>query len=138
MQRFEIIDHTADIGIRSYGNDLSEAFANSAYGMFSLMADLEGLGDDIRREIEVDSYDQEALLVTWLNELLYLFDVEHIIFNRFEIINLSKKRLQAIAYGETIDLSRHDLKTSIKAATYHMLMIEKNDEGFKTQVILDI
>ena len=138
MKRFEIIDHTADIGIISYGSDLSEAFANSAYGMFSLMADLEGLGSDIRREIEVDAYDQEALLVTWLNELLYLFDVEYIIFNRFEIINLSKKRLQAFAYGETIDLSRYSLKTSIKAATYHMLMIEKNDEGFKTQVILDI
>ncbi len=138
MQRFEIIDHTADIGIISYGNDLSEAFANSAYGMFSLVTDLEGVNNDICQEIEIEAYDQEALLVSWLNELLYIFDVEFIIFNKFDIINLSLKRIQAKAYGEKVDLSRHQLKTSIKAATYHMLMIEKNDEGFKTQVILDI
>ncbi len=138
MQRCEIIDHTADIGIISYGNDLSEAFANSAYGMFSLMTDLEGVGNDICQEIEVEAFDQEALLVSWLNELLYIFDVEFIIFNKFDIINLSLKRIQAKAYGEKVDLSRHQLKTSIKAATYHLLMIEKNDDGFKTQVILDI
>jgi SHS2 domain-containing protein len=135
--RFEVIDHTADVGIIAYGSDLKEAFANSAYGMFSLMADLDGVREKVSRNINVHSTDREALLVDWLNELLYLFDVEHIIFKRFEITALSQNRLQARVYGEKVDASRHQLKTAVKAATYHMLKIEKN-EGVKVRFILDI
>lgn len=137
MPRFEVIDHTADVGIVAYGKDLKEAFANAAFGMFSLIADLEKVRGSISREIDVQSTDQEALLVDWLNELLYLFDVEHIIFKRFEITALSQKKLKAKVYGEKIDTSRHQLKTAVKAATYHMLKIEKN-KGVRVQFILDI
>jgi len=135
--RFEVIDHTADVGIVAYGKDLKEAFANAAFGMFSLIANLEKVRGSISREIDVQSTDQEALLVDWLNELLYLFDVEHIIFKRFEITALSQKKLKAKVYGEKIDTSRHQLKTAVKAATYHMLKIEKN-KGVRVQLILDI
>ena len=137
MPRFEVIDHTADVGIIAYGSDLKEAFANSAYGMFSLIADLDGVKEKVSRKVDVRSTDQEALLVDWLNELLYLFDVEHVIFKRFEITALSRNRLQARVYGEKVDTSRHQLKTGVKAATYHMLKIEKNKEA-KVQFILDI
>jgi SHS2 domain-containing protein len=137
VPRFEVIDHTADVGIIAYGSDLKEAFANSAYGMFSLIADLDGVNEDVSRDIDVRSTDREALLVDWLNELLYLFDVEHIIFKRFAITALSQKRLRAKVYGEKVDTSRHQLKTAVKAATYHMLKIEKN-EGVKVRFILDI
>jgi SHS2 domain-containing protein len=137
VPRFEVIDHTADVGIIAYGSDLKEAFANSAYGMFSLVADLDGVKEKVSRKVDIQSTDQEALLVDWLNELLYLFDVEHIIFKRFEITALSQNRLQARAYGEKIDTSRHQLKTAIKAATYHMLKVE-NNKGAKVQFILDI
>ena len=137
MRRFEVIDHTADVGIIAFGSNLKEAFANSAYGMFSLIANLDGVKENVSRKVDIKSSDQEALLVDWLNELLYLFDVKHIIFKRFEIMALSQKRLQARVYGEKVDKSRHQLKTAIKAATYHMLKIEKN-EGVKVQFILDI
>jgi SHS2 domain-containing protein len=137
VPRFEVIDHTADVGIIAYGSDLKEAFANSAYGMFSLIADLDGVREEVSREVDVQATDQEALLVDWLNELLYLFDVEHIIFKRFEVTNLSQNRLQAKVYGDKIDTSRHQLKTAVKAATYHMLKIERN-KGVKVQFILDI
>ena len=137
MPRFEVIDHTADVGILAYGSDLKEAFSNAAYGMFSLIADLEGVEEKVNRKVDVHSTDQEALLVDWLNELLYLFDVEHIIFSKFEISYLSQNRLKAKVYGEKIDTSRHQLKTAVKAATYHMLKIEMN-QGVKVQFILDI
>jgi SHS2 domain-containing protein len=137
VARFEVIDHTADAGIIAYGSDLKEAFANSAYGMFSLIADLDGVKEKVNRKIDVKSTDQEALLVDWLNELLYLFDVKHIIFKRFNITALSQNRLQAKVYGEKVDPSRHQLNTAIKAATYHMLKIERN-KGVKVQFILDI
>ncbi len=135
--KFEIIDHTADIGIMAYGKNEKEVFANSAYAMFSLIADLDGVAESIRREVEVTATDQETLLASWLNELLYLFDAEQIIFKSFEVIDLGEQRLRAIARGERVDLSRHKLKTQVKAATYHMLKVEKED-GFKAQVILDV
>ena len=137
MKRFKTIDHTADIGIVAYGSDLNEAFANAAYGMFSLIADLDSIRESLHLDIEVEASDNEALVVDWLNELLYIFDVEHVIFSRFEIVHLNEKRLQARAYGEKIDLSRHRLKRGVKAATYHMLKIER-ENGFSIRVILDI
>lgn len=138
MVRFEVIDHTADVGIIAYGKDLKEAFANAAYGMFSQIADLEGVKEEVERDIIIQSSDQEALLVDWLNELLYLFDVDHIIFSRFEITELSPKSLQAAVYGERIDTLRHQLKTPVKAATYHMLKVETKKNGARVQFILDI
>jgi SHS2 domain-containing protein len=132
-----LIEHTADAGIIGYGSDLKEAFANTAYGMFSLIADLEGLHNDFSRDIDVHAPDQEALLVTWLNELIYTFDVDRVILDVFEITALSENRLQARVYGEKIDLSRRQPKTAVKAATYHSLVIEEGD-GVRTQVILDI
>jgi SHS2 domain-containing protein len=137
MARFEILDHTADVGIVAHGDGLEEAFANAAYGMFSLMADLDRVGEGLHREIDVEALDQEALLVAWLNELLYLSDVDLAIFRRFEISSISEGRLRAMVYGEKIDTSRHHLKTPVKAATYHLLKIER-ENGCRVQVILDI
>lgn len=137
MTRFELFDHTADVGIVAYGSDLKEAYANVAYGMFSLIADLKEVHEEIQRDIDIQALDRESLVVDWLNELLYIFDVDQVIFSRFEITALSQSQLRAKAYGEKIDTSRHQLKTEVKAATYHLLKVEKGN-GFKIQVILDI
>lgn len=137
VKRFEIIDHTADIGIAAYGTDLEAAFANAAYGLFSLMVELEGVGDDLCHEVEVTAGDREDLLVAWLNELIYLFEVENVLFRRFEIGELTETRLSASCYGEKIDPRRHKIKTAVKAATCHMLKVDEGD-GFRVQVLFDI
>jgi len=136
VKRFDIIEHTADVGIMAYGADLKEAFANAAHAMFTLIADLDGVREEICRRIEVRAEDQESLLVSWLNELLYLFDVEGIIFKRFEFMELGENSLEAEGYGELIDTTRHSLKAGVKAATYHMLQIAKED-GYNVRVIFD-
>ena len=138
-KRFEVIDHTADIGIAAYGADLKEAFANVAYGLFSLMVDLEGVGDDSCHQVEVTAEDRSELLVSWLNELIYLFEVESVLFKRFEISELGETRLRAMCYGERIDPQRHRIKVGFKAATYHMLRVEgESEKGFRVQVLFDI
>ena len=137
MPDFEVIDHTADIGIIAYGKDKGEVFVNAAYGMFSLVIELEGVADEACYNIEVSADDEESLLVTWLNEILYLFDVEGVIFKRFEVVELEECRLQANAYGEKFDPSRHELKMQIKAATYYLLKLEKGN-GFKAKIIFDV
>ena len=137
MERFDIIEHTADTGIVAYGADLREAFTNAAYAMFTLIADVEQIKPSVCHEVEVKAEDQEGLLVRWLNELLYLFDVERIIFSHFEIMELDETHLKAKAYGEPIDMLRHSLRAGVKAATYHMLKIER-DNGCRVQVIFDL
>jgi SHS2 domain-containing protein len=137
VKRFEVIEHTADIGIVAYGTDLKEAFANVAYGVFSLITDLDKVRETVCQEVEVAAEEQESLVVVWLNELIYLMDTENMLFKRFEISELSDTRLKAWSYGEKMDPHRHNLKMGVKAATYHMLQIEK-DELYRIQVILDV
>lgn len=136
-KRFEVIDHTADIGIAAYGANLREAFANAAYALFSLMVDLGNVADVLCCKAEVTAENREDLLVAWLNELIYLFEVENVLFQRFEIDEISETRLRASCYGEKIDPERHRIKMAVKAATYHMLKVEKGD-GCRVQVLFDI
>ena len=134
---FEILDHTADVGIIAYGADMSQAFANAARGLFSLITELDDVEEVLHRDIELTATDEESLLVEWLNELVYQFDTENIIFKRFDIIQLDNTHLKARSYGEKADSSKHKLKTGVKAATYHMLKVGKGDVC-KVQVLFDI
>lgn len=134
---FEVLEHTADIGIIAYGADLKEAFANAGKGLFSLMVDLDSVQESLEREIEVAAQDMESLLVEWLNELIYLFDAEHLLFKRFDITELERGRLRGKGFGEPVDPGRHEIHIGVKAATYHQLRIE-SDHGYRFQVIFDI
>ncbi|MEJ2738470.1 MAG: archease [Dehalococcoidia bacterium] len=138
VKTFEVLDHTADIGIIAYGNDIRQVFANAAAGMASLIVDLDEIDDHIHRDIELKSYDDENLLVEWLNELLYIFDVEHLLFKRIEVDNLHNSKIEARCYGDKIDFQRHRIKREIKAATYHMLTLGKKDALYSAQIIFDI
>jgi len=134
---FEVIDHTADVGVVAYGADLGRAFANAARGLFSLVTELDSVAEVISRDLELAAPDREDLLVAWLNELIYLFDTEHLLFKRFEV-TVFGNRLKARVYGEKVDSSRHRLKTGVKAATYHLLEVSKDDGGYRVRVIFDI
>jgi len=134
---FEILNHTADVGIVAYGANMKEAFVNAARGLFSLITELDDIEEVVYRDIELSAPDQESLLVEWLNELIYLFDAENIVFKRFDISQLSQTQLKARSYGHEVDSSRHKLKTGVKAATYHMLKVETNN-GSRVQVLFDI
>ncbi len=136
-KEFEIINHTADVGIIAYGADMNEAFANAAKALFSLITELDDVEEVMHRDIELTAPDQESLLVEWLNELIYLFDAENMLFKRFDVTQLSQTQLKARSYGHKVDSSKHKLKTGVKAATYHMLKIDKSNGG-KVQVLFDI
>jgi len=136
MKRFRLIEHTADVGLVAYGETLAEAFANAAFGMFSIITDLDGVQEAESRRVEITADDWEGLLFEWLNTLIYFFDVEMLLFKRFNIIELDGCCLKAICYGEKCDPSRHHLKTGVKSATYHMLKVD--GEKNQVQVIFDV
>ena len=136
MKRYRLIEHTADVGLIAYGSTLAEAFGNAAYGMFSIIAKLGTVRETESRQLEVNDNDLEGLLFEWLNSLIYFFDVEMLLLKRFEISNLAENRLKAICYGEKYNPSRHQLKTGVKSATYHMLKVDRDKN--EVQVIFDI
>jgi SHS2 domain-containing protein len=136
IKRYELIEHTADMGLKAYGNNLAEVFANAAYGMFSIIAELDDVKEKEKRHIEIKGDDKEGLLFEWLNTLLYYFDVEGLIFNRFDIMEFGENTLKADCLGEKYNPKRHQLKTGIKSATYYMLEVDKKKK--RVQVIFDV
>lgn len=138
MKRYEQFPHTADIGVRVYGRSLKELFENAAFAMFDIIADLEGLEGTITENFEVEAPNHEELLVAFLDELLYSFYTKSFIFFKFEIKELTEKRIEAKAFGRPVGENRNRLKTEIKAATYHDLKIKKTGEGYEVEIIFDI
>ena len=134
---YKIVEHTADIGIEAYGKTLEEAFENAAKGMFSIITNNGKIERKIERKIEISrDGDDEMLLVDWLSELIYLHDVEKLVFGDFKVkIN---DKLVATAYGEKYDREKHGYGIEIKAVTYHMLEIKRNKKGFVIKVLFDI
>lgn len=136
MRKYRLIEHTADMGLIAYGSSISEAFANAAYGLFSIITDLRTVRSKEFRSIELSENDSEALLFEWLNYLLYVFDVEMLIFKKFEMKYFDGKKLIAVCHGEKYDPGRHQLRLGVKAATYHMMQIDK--EHNRVRVIFDV
>ena len=138
MKRYEQIPHTADIAIRAHGKDLKELFVNTAYGMFDIIADLEGLKRAVSIDINLKAPSKEELLVSWLDELLYNFYTKSIIFFDFDIISISQNVLSAKVHGRHLGTNRNRLKTEIKAATYHNLSIDEGSDGLKVEIVFDV
>ena len=85
---FETFEHTADIGIRAWGENETQLFEESARGLFSVITSPENFAPYETRQINLSTESGEELLFAWLRELLYLFDTEHLIFSKFQLIVL--------------------------------------------------
>lgn len=138
MARYEQFSHTADIGVRVHGKDLKELFENAAFAMFDIVADLENISGETVKTFELEAPDKEALLVTWLDELLYNFYTKQLIFFKFEVEELTDTRLKARATGRPVGANRNRLKTEIKAATYSGLNIKSSGGGCEVEIIFDV
>lgn len=138
MKRYEQFPHTADIGVRVFGRDLKELFENAAFAMFDIIADLESISGDLLETFSLEADNNEELLVTWLDELLYTFYIKNLIFFKFEVTEIAGNHLKATAYGRPIGANRNRLKTEIKAATYSDLKIRKTDAGYEVEIIFDV
>lgn len=137
-QPFEVFEHTADIGLSAYGRTLPELFIHAAQGMESLMVSPEQIRVQVSREFEVEGHDIVSLLIAWLNELIFLFDTEYLIFGQFEIESFTETHLKGRASGEPYDAQRHELGSAIKAVTWHEAAVERTDGGYKARIIFDI
>jgi len=141
MKEFEILEHTADIGIAAYGKTKREVFINAARGMFEIIAGgTKNLKENFCDKIKLEADNLEGLLFAWLNELLYISETKLVILNKFEIKDLSDNKIGAEVKGTKIDRLGCKIKKEIKAVTYHLLEIKKDEESglWRAQVIFDI
>ncbi|MCC7550522.1 MAG: archease [Methanobacterium sp.] len=137
---FEFFDVTADVGFRAYGQNLEEAFQNAALATFEVMTDTSQIKPTVKREIQLESEDEKALLYDWLSELLFLQDYEGLVFSLFTV-HITQKgpvnfTIHAEVWGEEFNQATHEVRDEVKAVTFHLMEIEK-ENGCMVQVILD-
>jgi SHS2 domain-containing protein len=136
--KYRPLPHTADLGWYIWGETPERLFENAAEALMATLTDRRYLRRREKREISLEAPDNEALLVAWLNYLLYLYDAEGFLGREFHVSHLSADRLEAEARGEIFDPERHVSKTAVKAATYHRLKIARQPGGWQATVILDL
>ncbi len=137
-KKYKFINHTADVGIKVWGESLESLFENAAYSMFDILTELDKVKVKESLGVEIEGKRTDELLADWLRNLLYKFNGEGYLLREFNIEEISKKDLKAKVGGEKLDLSRHALKTEIKAVTYHGLEVKKTSQGWEAQVIFDV
>ena len=138
MGNYEIVEHTADVGVVATGQTLGEALSFVAMGMFSIIVDPGGVEATRRVRVSLSSTDAHALVVDWLNELLYRFEADGFVPKECRVeVDDRGTALQADCWGDDYDPERHRLGTEVKAATYHRLDICHNDQ-WQVRVVLDV
>jgi len=135
---YEAFEHTADLGLRIRAADLDGLFAEAARALFgTIVDDLDSVQpiQQVQIRLQVDEFSY--LLFDWLNELLYRWDAEHLLFSRFKV-QVDGAGLAGTAWGEPVDRSRHALAHEVKAITYHGLKVEETADGWLAEMIVDI
>jgi SHS2 domain-containing protein len=138
MRHFSVLDHTADIGLVIYGKDLASLFEHAGEGFFYLITDLKTVRPRIEKRVILRGESLDRLMVDWLSELLYLHDVEHLLFKEFRVESVGEEGLKAVAKGEPFQDGVHVIKTGVKAVTYHQIRVEKSNGGWRARVIFDL
>jgi SHS2 domain-containing protein len=145
---YEVIEHTADIGLVIRGKKLDELFVHAAHGLFDLMTDVKKIRQRVRKEakdaskaamtLRLEGEDAGDLFLKWLRELLFIFSTRRIVFDRFDCRRLTEKELEFDAAGFIFDPQKDVQRAEVKAVTYHEFKMEKKPEGWTARVILDV
>ena len=135
MGSYEIIEHTADVGIAAEAPTLEAVFEQTALGLFEILGGWDpGAGEET--ELRLEPADHGGLLVDWLNELLFVQDTRDIVFTSLRVGKVDESGL--IATIETRPRSEQLDGTAVKAATYHRLEVEEREGRWCSRVYLDV
>lgn len=123
MDRYQLMDHTADLMVRANGTTLEECFANAGYALFDQTVDLSTVEPVQEIEFRITEDHIEDRLYSFLSELLFIEDCDNIILCEIEV-RFEGRDLICRARGEPLDRARHRTKSEIKAVTYHMMEVD--------------
>lgn len=135
---FEILEHTADIGIRAFGADRAAVYENAARGMLALMLVPESVRASEEESVTVQGSDAVDLLVAWLHEILFRFEARRRVYADVHVEEATERRLRARLSGETFDPERHETLEAIKAVTYHAARVARQGDGWVAEVLFDV
>jgi tRNA nucleotidyltransferase (CCA-adding enzyme) len=135
---WELYSHPSDIGIRGFGPTREAAFAQAAMALTAVITDLQKVQPKEAVDIVCEEQDDELLFINWLSALLYEMDTRGMLFGRFEIEPI-EGGIKARAWGEPVEVVRHEPAVEVKAATYADLKVERKDDGtWVAQCIVDV
>jgi len=148
MRPYEFLDISGDAGIRAFGSTTEELFVNAALGMYDLITDMGEVRKTETVGVSLTHDSPEGLLISWLNELIFLFDAHGFIGKEIVVTEFLFKEnitadgppysISASLSGERFDPARHQGKLLLKAATYHKLKIENENGRWTAEIIFDI
>jgi len=140
MKKYEFLEHTADTKLVAYGKDIEEAFANAALGITSIITDVNKIKPVIEKKVKKESASKESLLYDFLEELLFLLDAETFLLNRVEKIKIKKEKdrykLEATLWGDKA--KNYETHGTVKAITYHQMLIKEEKNKVTLQVVPDL
>ena len=136
--KYETIDHTADLGIRIFGADAKDLFANAAFALFDLITDIDALKDLNEYKVHITGDDWPDTMVNWLRELLYLWTCKEMLVKATDIFYLTEHEVTARVNFDLFDPDLHKIKNEIKAVTYHQLRVENTPLGWESKIIFDV
>ncbi len=134
----DTFEHTADVGIRAWGRDLPELFEQAAAALIEALLDPETVGHEQTRPVEVDGDSPEEVLVAWLEEVLFAFEADQFAPAAARVEAMEDGRLRGAIEGEPLDQARHELRSAVKAVTYHDLTIRETGVGYEVRIVLDV
>ncbi len=137
-KRFEIFNHTADIGVIVYGENLKALFENAGEAFFRLITDVRRVRYRVEKRIDIGGESLDRLMVDWLSELLYLHDAENLLFRGFKVESVGEDGLKAVVKGEPFQEGVHVIKTEVKAVTYHRIGVGQENGRWRAQIIFDL
>ncbi len=142
-KKFTFLEHMADVYIEAYGNTLEELFENSAIAMFEVMTDTSKVKPIEVKSVKTDGFDLESLLYCWLEEWLIIHDSENMVFSKFKVNTIKKVNeeeyvIEGYGWGEKFNPRVHEVRTEVKAVTYHMMEIKQINGKWIARFLLDI
>ena len=136
--RWELFPHGADIGVRGRGATLEEAFGNAGLALTAVVTDPAGVAPRERVAIRCEAPDDEMLLADWLNALVYEMSTRRMIFGKFDV-RIDDGRLEGKAWGEPVDVGRHQPAVEVKGATYTGLRVRRETDGaWVAECVVDV
>jgi SHS2 domain-containing protein len=135
---FELLEHTSDVGILARGRDREEALVAASKGLVSLLVNPEPFRSLEERYFKAPGTDEAEQIVNWLNEILFFFDTEGMVFVEFAVGSWGPGEITGRARGERFDIDRHEFRTAVKAATYHQFESQSTTGGWEIRVFVDV
>jgi len=135
MERYRVMDHTADLMVEAYGRSMQECFSNAGFALFDQTVDLSTVDPSIEVSFSTGGDDLEERLYLFLSELLFMEDCDGFIAKDLDVRFESDKTV-CVARGEHLDRDRHRVKSEVKAVTFHMMRVEPDVP--RVTVIFDV